>query len=413
MENAIGRVRPTTVWNKNFICIVITNAMLSMSSSSVNTLVASYAGFLKAAPLLIGMMAGMFFAIAFIARPFTGSFTAKMDKRKLMIVFYALGIIVHLGYSLFLNVPAFILFRVLHGIEYSMIGALNMAIAGDNLPFEKMGSGMGIFGMGTSVSMALGPMIGLALRDLGLRVGGEGLGYSLVFGFGALVMLIGLIPCFILSPQKLTKDEIGRMGAWYKNIMSVEAIPAAILMALVSFGYNTYNSYIVSYGNTLGIMNIGMFFTVLAAFIFAARPLCGYFTDKYGLRVMLIPGPIIFAASFFIVAKSQTLPMILVGAAVAAIGYGMSQPAIQAMCIQSVSPLKSTVASNTNYAGTDIGFFFGPLVGSMIFSNFGYPTMFMATMIPTALTTVAFLIFWPAYKARREKLVSEFSNQTK
>ena len=46
-----------------------------------------------------------------------------------------------------------------------------------------MGSGLGIYGVGGAMAMAIGPSIGIALRELGMRLVGEQFGFMLVYLF--------------------------------------------------------------------------------------------------------------------------------------------------------------------------------------------------------------------------------------
>ena len=74
----------------------------------------------------------------------------KIDKRKLLIMIYALGSFVNLGYALFHSLQVFVVFRVLHGIQYGFAGSLVMTLAAESLPDEKMAAGMGVFGISGS-----------------------------------------------------------------------------------------------------------------------------------------------------------------------------------------------------------------------------------------------------------------------
>jgi MFS family permease len=400
-----GRKELKTIWNKNFICIIFTNALLGIAFSSVNTLVSSYASYMNASAVMIGLLTGLFFGIAFITRPFTGAVTMKMDRRTLMIAIYSLGIFVHLGYAISSSIPMFLVFRFFHGVQYSVIGSLNMTIASDNCPKEKMGVGMGVFGVGQAASMAFGPALGIALFNFGTRLGGESLGYSIMFSSGAAIMALALIPCFLLDSQKISDEALAKTGAWYKNMFAGAALPAAFLILLLSWGYSLFTSYMVPFCNSVGISNSSIFFMVYAAFILISRPLCGKIIDKYGILVGTIPGFIVFIGSLVLVSFSTNIPMLVIAAILASFGYGSAFPALQTMAIHSVPDYKRAVASNTVYSGMDLGLFFGPLVGGTIAGEAGnYSLTYMTGVIPIVIAIVAMLIAWPTFVKRRKKL---------
>ena len=90
---------------------------------------------------------------------------------------------------------------------------------------------------------------------------------------------------------------------------------------------------------------------------------------------------------------------------VAAIGYGTMQPAMQTMCIQSVSIVRRGVASNTNYFGVDMGNFLGPtLAGMVITAGFNYSEMYAFAIIPVFLSAIVFSLGWKKFKERRAEL---------
>ncbi|SHH95138.1 Predicted arabinose efflux permease, MFS family [Sporobacter termitidis DSM 10068] len=390
-----------TIWNRNFICAVLANLFLCVAHFSVNTLVATYATFLGAAPVIMGLLTGMFFAVALAIRPVSGPMITKIDKRKLMIFIYALGGVVNIGYALFHSIPAFVVFRFLNGVQYSFVGSLIMTVAADSLPKEKMASGIGIFGIGGAIGTAFGPFIGTSLLNFGIKtLNNEDFGFTLVFLFAAVVLSLAVIPSVMLRPDAKTKEDVASTGVWYKNIITVYAVPVTVVMFFVIMSYALYNSYIVNFADEQGIGNVSVFYLVMAGTLIFSRPLSGLLTDKLGVAKVILPGMALFAVSFLIVGFSKTLGMALVGAVVAAIGVGATQPPLQAMCIQTEVPLKRSVASNTIYVGMDVGLFLGPLLGSVVYKHTSFAFMFKSAIVPVVLAFVSFIIILPMYNKR-------------
>jgi hypothetical protein len=58
-----------TIWNRDFVCILIANLMLTLGHFSVNTHVATYATFMGAAPVIMGLLTGMFFGVSLLLKP--------------------------------------------------------------------------------------------------------------------------------------------------------------------------------------------------------------------------------------------------------------------------------------------------------------------------------------------------------
>lgn len=402
MENKIEKI-----WNKNFVCVVLTNLMLCMGHFAVNPLVASYTTHLGATPHVMGLLTGMFFGVSLAIRPVSGPLITKVDKRKLLIVVFALGTVANAGYAMFHSIPMFVFFRFINGVQYSFVGSLIMTLAGDNLPAEKMASGMGIYGIGGAFGQSLAPSIGNALLAFGTSRRDTDFGFTLVFAYAAIIMALAIIPSVILAPDRKSKSDNASIGAWYKNIVTARALPSTLVILFLIMGYALYSNYIVEFGKEQGIVSgISVFYLVMAGTLIISRPLSGMLTDKFGIPKVLLPGIIVFGASFLIVSSAKSLPVLLIGAAVAAIGYGATQPALQAMCIQSVQPLKRGVASNTMYVGMDLGFFLGPVIGSIIYEKTNYATMFRFSSLIILVGLICFFIILPGYKRSQAELTA-------
>ena len=397
----------TTMWNKNFIIVMITTTLMTFGHFTINPFIASYTKYLGTTDQLTGFLAGMFFGVAFAFRPVSGPLITRLDKRILLMLTLLCGSVASLGYALFENVAAFAFFRFLHGLEYSFLGTLVMTLASDNLPIEKMASGMGIYTIGSAVGMSVSPLIGEALIKLGTGIRDEGMGFTVLFLFSSAVLALAIIPVSFLYIEKKTKKELAGIGAWYKNIIAINALPLAAVILLIQTAYSLYNIYMIEFGKEQGIANITVFYTVLAITLAISRPLSGMLTDGFGVKKVIIPGMVVFMLSFLVVGSGAALWMVLIGAVLAAIGFGSSQPPIIAMSMKSVHPLKRAVASNTVYMGIDLGLFFGPLYGGFIVDRFNYSTLYKTAIAPVVLGLVLFALFLPSYKRRLIELERE------
>lgn len=388
-----------SIWNRGFTCAFFANLLLCFSQNTANTLISTYADYLGAGAVLVGAISGLYFGVAFAARPISGPVITILDKKKIMLATYAMGVVTNVAYALAGTVPLFILARILHGLQFAFVGSLNLTIASDSLPREKLGSGIGVFGIGGALSQAIGPSMGIAIRDWGEQHWGERAGYTAVFLVSAAFMFIALIPCILIPLHKPTAEERSALGKWYRNIVARETLLPALLLCLVSVSSILYSTYMVPYAATLGIGNIGIFFTVYAVVLLAARPLFGKLTDRLGMDRVLIPSFLVFALSFVAVGLGRSLGMLLAGAVLGALGYGALNPAIQTLCIRTVRPERRGVASNTEYFGMDLGYFLGPLLGGILYASGSYSSMYLiGGIVPLEVGLGLFLLTWGRMK---------------
>lgn len=385
---------------------MLANTMLCLAHFAVNPLVPSYATHLGAQGTLMGLLTGMFFGVALAMRPISGPMITKIDKRKLLIGVFVLGAIANFGYAMFPTISLFVVFRFINGAQYSFVGSLILTRVSDCLPPEKMASGMGIYGVGGSVAMSIAPAIGEFLVRKGTEMRDISLGYRMLFFYAMTILILATIPCFISDPDNRSKEDADSVGKWYRNIFTMRAAPIALIMLFLVAAYSMYNNYMIKFGQEVGVGNIGLFYTVLAFSLMLSRPLMGSLLDNIGGgRKGILPALALFAGSFLIVGTAKSMPQMLVGAVVAAIGYGAAQPTLQALCMRVVPPLKRGVASNTLYVGIDLGFFIGPIVGAAIQERTGsFGTMYKFTVVPVVIAGILLFFLLPAFQRRIEEI---------
>jgi len=407
----VTKEQKTTIWNRTFVSVMICQLFIGLSQSMVNPLVSSYAAFLGAGVRLVGLLTGLYFGVSVALRPAAGPALVRLDKKMLLIFIFGMGILVNLMYAAFDSIPLFIAARALHGVQFSLVGSLLITIAGDSLPKDKLGSGLGIFGLGNALSTALGPSIGLAIKAWGESSFGEGGGYKAMFFAASAVMVFALIPCLLTNPRKNTKEEIAAAGAWYKNIIALPSIPSAVCNMFFAMSFSLFNAYMVPYAAEKGFAGISMFFTIYAMGLLVSRPISGRLTDKYGPTALIYPGALFLILGFILLWRAQSITMVYISAIMASIGYGASYPAFQTACLQSMPALRRGVASNTNYLGVDFGLFIGPALGGLVISHYmstghAYSTLYLLGALPIVCAVILLTVF-KGYIERRLKEVAE------
>ena len=101
-----------------------------------------------------------------------------------------------------------------------------------------------------------------------------------------------------------------------------------------------------------------------------------------------------FAVAFIAIGSATNLTLILVGAVLAALGYGAANPTLQSLTMQTETKARRAVASNTLFVGMDIGFFVGPLIGGFIKEYGTYRMILLFGTIPAVLAALLFIVTW-------------------
>ena len=123
---------------------------------------------------------------------------------------------------------------------------------------------------------------------------------------------------------------------------------------------------------------------------------------------MLLPTTAIFAISFFMLVNMHTLPMLVVTAIVAGMGFGSCVPLVQTISMQKAPVNRRGAASNTSFIGLDTGALIGPVIAGNIIDGLApmtgsmaiaYQGMWYAMIVPVAIA-FAMILSW-VIKARK------------
>ena len=124
--------------------------------------------------------------------------------------------------------------------------------------------------------------------------------------------------------------------------------------------------------------------------------------DKHGYVKVIVPSLILFSMTFLLFSLAKSIVLIIAAAVVAALGYGMAQPSIQALCMKMVPRDRSGVGANTMFFMQDIGQFLGPTIAGAVVDMFlrsgmtdvnAYASSYRFMMIPLiAAAVIAFLL---------------------
>ena len=389
------KIAKVTIWSRTFVLMMVCSMCMSLSQFIVNPLISTYAAFLGAGSALVGLLTGLYYGVSVLLRPFSGPAIVFLDKKKVLLFSYGMGLIVNACYAAFSSIPMFIVARALHGVQFSLMGSIAITIAGDSLPKEKMGSGLGIYSLGGAIATAIGPAVGITLRSWGESRFGEAGGFKSMFYAAVIFSAIATIPCLFIQPKKHSKEEIAASGAWYKNIVAAPSVPSATCNLFFAMAYSLFSAYMIPYAAERGFSGISVFFTIYAVGLLVSRPASGKLTDRFGAVTVLYLAGVIFALAFVVLWRASSIGWVYFSAVLAALGYGGANPAFHTICLQSMPGARRGVASNTNFFGIDSGQFLGPTIGGFVISrliNTGHAYSLMYLLCGTIPLALALLV---------------------
>lgn len=392
---------PKTIWNPMFLSIFFANMALNMGQQMSNSLLSLYANSLGAPADQIGQLMSMFAVTALIFRFISGPAMNAYNRRKLVGMAMSFMATAYLGFSFapkiapVIGVEAITIlkcFRLIQGVGNAFGSACCLTIVSDTLPKDQFTTGMGYYSVAQVVAQAIGPTIGVFLRDL--------------FGYNNTYIIIFCVMCvaiFTSTRVKLAPRKTVPFSLKVSNMIAKEAIIPASVTFMVAMGFTSINAFMLVYAEERGIPGGSLFFTVYALTLLATRPIIGKLTDKYGFVKVAIPSVFMTALSLAVIGFSVNTFMLLLAAFVNAFGYGAVQPMLQSLCMKSVPTERRGSAAGTNYIGMDSATIIGPSVCGIVADTFGYtPTMWLVMTVPIlAGMVVIFLLRRPIGKIEK------------
>ncbi len=381
---------PKTLWNRQYCFLIIINLMVSLTVYMTNTFMSRHLASLNINAALSGTILGVMSIASMLVRPISGWLCDRFNRKLLLVLCNGVIAAVLIGYGLARTALVFYVLRGFHGVAFGLTTTITMAFVMDYIPKDRVGEGMGYFGLGQSVAAAVGPWIGLTVAA---RYGGA----AAFFTASAAVLAGAGFACALRinpAPADLQKSKIEKSSLQLNRFIAAEALPYAVVTIALSAANGIETSYIASYADTLGIENIGWYFTLSAATLFGARLLLGRLTDKKGFAWVLFPGTLFIAAALMLLSlirPENALPLFAAAAVIKACGVGALQPGIQAMCVQSVPAQRRGAASSTYYIGTDLGQGVSTMAAGPMISEMGYAPMFRLFTLPLLLVVGIFM----------------------
>ena len=342
-----------TIWTRDYVALLAMNFFNGMGQMLTNTLLPLYARDLGIAAAAVGFIAGSFGITALGLRPIAGPAYDSFPKKPLLILSYVIMTVSTLAYPLASTAEALLVLRMVNGIGIGCTGPLALAIASSAIPKGRLASGISIYMLTFSVAQAVGPAFGLWCKDVA--------GFHTTFFLAGGFLVVGcLLACMVDAHEP---DEHPPYRIHPNRMFAKDAIWPTCIIFMLSTANSCTGTFMAIYGGLRDVAEIGLFFVVYALALTATRPLFGRIADTKGTTVVLVPAMLCFALSYLIVSFSDSLPMFLLAAVVAACGYGVAFPLVQTLMVHLVPNSQLGAGSNTIYAGVDLANLCGPVIG--------------------------------------------------
>lgn len=392
--------RKESIWSFPYLALMAVNLFQSMAAFMTNTTLPVYADALGATPSMVGIVVSSFSITALLVRPFAGPAFDSFSRKRLLIASQLIICACMFLYGIVGTLEGLVAVRLVHGVGIGCSGPLAMSLVSEFLPESKFASGVSIYALAQSFAQVIGPAAGLYLV--------EAIGFSSSYFLAAGCLLVAI--CGVALIKEPYRERL-RYELKLDRMFAPEAVGKGVALMLLATSFSCMGAYVVLYGYSVGVDQMGIFFIVYAMCLLGTRPLFGSLADRFGAPRMLIVGISFFAASYLALAFADGLPLFIIAAILGSAGFGCCGPLLQSEALASVPPSRRGAASNTAFTGLDLGMLIGPMIGGAIVEKAmpllgsqpeAYSVMWVAMLVPAAIA-LAVVLRWNLKGRHREQ----------
>ncbi|WP_379896154.1 MFS transporter [Lacticaseibacillus baoqingensis] len=378
---------PTTkkLFNKDTLLILLGSFCYMSSTMLINPLIVGFAHSIGASAMLAGSIAAIMNLTSLVFRPFAGQLTDRVSKFRLALSGGCLLLIAGLGYAFAANVWLIALIRIVHGLGFALCSVCMSTWLSGLLPRDRIGTGMGFFGMMNALGMAVAPALGIWMYQT--------FSYRWAFLCAAAFSAILVVVIQFIADHGQPKRRSAPANPEKKlRLVQPQVVPVALIVMLLSIPYFTTQSYLVEYVAARHLhVAVGSFFLIYALILLGLRVALKDYFDRLPFRLFLLAGVISSLVGMLGLTLMTNNWWLLLAAAGLAGGYGVMYSVCQATALI-VAPLNEQgLANSTFYIGMDLGMVLGPLIGGLLYGSVPFQWFYPLLMLTLPLVA---LVYW-------------------
>ncbi|WP_010278173.1 MFS transporter [Paenibacillus senegalensis] len=386
------------IWSLSFIFVLISNALVFMIFEMLLPTLPLFVTAIGGGASQVGLVTGVFMLSAILIRPFAGILAAKFDKKMLLILGIAIMALSTGAYYLANHITTLLIIRLIHGAGFGLATTYFATLAAEIIPKDRRGEGIGYFGVGETVAISVGPMIGIMTLEL--------FDFLRLFLGGMAVLLLAVIMGIFIKRAPKGK-ELDKLDTHKVKILEKRVLFPAILIFLIGSAAGGIMSFFSLYAVEKEFTQVGLFFLLIAAASFAVRLISGKLFDKYGPSIILVPGAILSVIGLVMLYGAISDSTFLIAAIFYGFGFGAIFPAIQTWSMNLVEEHEHEDAMASFFNFFDLGIGGGSLILGFIATIASYQAIYFVASAVYGL----FLVIYAAYLIVKRKHREERAKQ--
>ena len=376
------------LWTNQYLIIVILSLVMFSSFYMITAGFPIFVSTISDNPTIAGTMTTTLMLASLITRFFASVIIQKVNMKLLLIIslLYFLGTIA----LTFVNdsIGFLIFIRALQGIGFSMLTILVFTISSNIVPKSRLGEGIVFFAMSTSVGTTMGPLIAIS--------------YLANYSFRSMMMLtLGLMffsfVCSFFTKNTVKKERESPQATnkepFYKYMFDKRVLLPSILVAFNYMAIAGIVNFMGAFGKEINVGGrISQFFIAQGIAMVLVRAFSGKIFDKFGHRILIIPGAISGAAGLILLGFSTSMGMVWVSGVLFGIAFAIIHPIIQAWALTLVPPEKKATANSMLLIFIDSGLAIGSVGLGFLAKHVGYGMTFSFSAAFMIVILILYLI---------------------
>lgn len=418
------------LWSLVFVLIIALTFCCFVMGQGLNSGTSVYLSGEGYGASLAGALALAFSIAAAFSRLLIGPI---IDNGKCSLVVIAGIVVLVIGTAmsaLVQGIPLFTVSRLLQGVGFGAATTAASTAAASVLPQERLGEGIGYYGLGQAIAMSIGPAFALYLVGtdpstnlyVGLSlIGIIGLAIALNARYERKWRTLPKTSAYRIKMEagQATSREAGEhevaassnsaaTGQPRKrtlresfDIFEPRALPGAIPQMIMcpTFGFGIF--FVGLYGTTLGYAHAGLFYTISAVSMILIRMLSKQFMDTVP-AIKTLTGAVAcgIVCCLLLLAAPSSEPVFLASGIFYGLVLGISMPLNQSVAVKNTPPERWGAANALFLLTSDIGIGFASVIWGMTNDSFGFQVSIVCVIACLIASYVSAWAFYPANDKR-------------
>jgi MFS family permease len=360
------------------LCVAITG-LVHVVTYLLNTQLPLHVVALGGRHAQIGWIFAVTTGVAMLLRPQVGGWVDRYGARAVMVPGAAALLLTMLALNVATTPTALIALMAGLGIGNALTSTTGSIVVAGESPPERRGEALSLYYVASSVGVALGPVAGFALADLG----GIALNFAVVTALAAVVaVLVGALRTAPGNPA--AKGGLQRL--WSRH-----AVAASLALIVVTTGHATVYAFLPLYTGARGLGRVAWFFPLMSGCTIVSRLVLRRASDRFGRAPVLVPALGAIALGNALLAAPPGVATLVLSAALLGAGNSMLYPTLVALVVDRAPARERGLAIGTLSGAWDVGVAIGsPLIALLVDAR-GFPAGFAASACMTALGLAVFL----------------------